>query len=90
MTVYAYDVELSVVDKQTRAASTVTRREHAYNVHDALMQAAFGQGQVTPNAELNVIGIGPARELIDLVTRDLALQVASAMARITTTHGTGR
>lgn len=59
MTIYKYEIEVKVTNKNTLEAKLVTVIEHAYSVHDAAMQMCFALQRDGVNVELAIQKIGP-------------------------------
>lgn len=92
--IYDYEVEFKLTNKNTKAVKMVTRREHAYNIQDALTQgmlhasAEHGSG----SHDFELIRIGPpmdairetadaARKLVDMIMTNASAVKAKAHQR---------
>ncbi len=62
--IYDYEVELLFVNQNTKKRTTVTRREHAYSVGDAVQQALFSSMLDAGSSDITVVRVGPPQEVI--------------------------
>lgn len=81
-TINVYEVQLKIVNKNTKAVSAITRTEHAYSVMDAMMQAVLNQSAEidTGFADITVTHIGPPQRLVEESERSLE-KLVSELAR---------
>jgi len=78
-----YEIELKLTNNNTGEVKTVTMREHAYSVHDAVMQALFNQNAADPgSAEITVVHVGPPAAEIFASASKLSGEIAGRMAGI--------
>lgn len=84
MSVFKYDVELRLVNKDTREQREARRTEWAYNVGEACMQAAMNTTAELLDSDtwdVSLVHIGPASEFIERATADLRKMVDALVRR---------
>lgn len=85
----AYEVELRITNKNTRADRMVTRTEHAYGVLDAVAQALYNQSAQpdmgsSGDEDMKIMHVGPPKDDILKESQALAAAVSHALSRIGT------
>lgn len=83
-TVYEYEVQMRVTNKNTRADKIVKRKEWAYSVMDAVMQASMhiNSDPETGSADMTLISVGPPEELRVAALEESKKLVESIMTRL--------
>jgi hypothetical protein len=87
--IYAYEVQLVIIDKKTQAKTLITRIEHGYGVTDALMMAFVNNMSEHPEYanperyEVKNQHIGPPADLVNVYGRaDLDKAIDEVLTRI--------
>lgn len=63
-TIYEYEVEVRLTNPNTKEVTSVTRREHAYSVGDAYMQATVAVSVDAGSSEIRVVRIAPPLDAV--------------------------
>lgn len=80
--IYEYEVELRLTNPNTKERRTVVRREHAYTLMDAYMQAHLITAAEAGSAEIALVRIGPPADAVlsaAQVTRDTVNAAVAAI-----------
>jgi hypothetical protein len=76
---YPYDVELRLVNPNTREERLVTRRVYAYTVYDAYMQAVFEVSATGSSEEIKPVRVSPPIECFVTDTLDAVAQMVERL-----------
>lgn len=81
----AYEVELRMTSRATKVQRMVTRREHAHNTHDAVVQALLNAGVDANLAgeDVALVHVGPPADEIRTAEVAVMREIAARVAAVT-------
>jgi hypothetical protein len=82
VTIYKYEVELTMTGVKGVPNGIITRTEHAYTVIDAITQAAINATAEHPTGTIKVRHVGPPMDAIMLSEATLAQAVGEMLSRL--------